>query len=158
MMSVKKIRTFGGSRKCKAVEVWKNLFQWFMDLRTSLKPRLPKSLFRLPANNFTRTCWNRTQMLKMKINFCFQTNGSLGKKKDMEFTCTYQTSVLQYSKMIVLWGLKTIFKISGGSDSISWRFLVLIYHFLMATKCHYIEMMLWEITKFQMWFYPSNLC
>ena len=55
-MSVKKIRTFGGSRKCKAVEVWKNLFQWFMDLRTSLKPRLPKSLFRLPANNFTRTC------------------------------------------------------------------------------------------------------
>ena len=52
MMSVRKNRTFVGGRKSKTVEVRKNLFQWFIDVKNSLKARLPKSLFRLQTNRF----------------------------------------------------------------------------------------------------------
>ena len=41
----KKFRTTGGDRKSRAPEVRKALFQWFINVRTSLKARLPKSLF-----------------------------------------------------------------------------------------------------------------
>ena len=45
----KKFRSAGGGRKAPAVEVREALFQWFVDVRTSLKARLPRSLFLLQA-------------------------------------------------------------------------------------------------------------
>ena len=48
-VSRKKFRSLGGGRKARAVEVREELFQWFIDVRTSLNARLPKSLFLLQA-------------------------------------------------------------------------------------------------------------
>ena len=51
-VALKKFRTTGGGRKSQAPEVREALFQWFIDVRTSLKARLPKSLFLLKAKKF----------------------------------------------------------------------------------------------------------
>ena len=48
----KKFRSVGGGRKAHALEVREELFQWFVDVRTSLKARLPKALFLLQAKKF----------------------------------------------------------------------------------------------------------
>lgn len=45
----KKFRSVGGGRKYRAVEVREALFAWFIDVRSSLKARLPKSLFLIQA-------------------------------------------------------------------------------------------------------------
>ena len=45
----KKFRSVGGGRKAHALEVREALFHWFANVRTSLKARLPKALFLLPA-------------------------------------------------------------------------------------------------------------
>ena len=50
--SSKKFRSSGGGRKSRAPEVRDALFQWFIDVRTSLKARLPKSLFVLKAKEY----------------------------------------------------------------------------------------------------------
>ena len=75
MMSVKKIRTFGG-RKSKAVEVRENLFQWFIDVKINLKVQLPWSLFRLQHNKFFED-WlkenpNTVDEDKLKLQFSNQ--------------------------------------------------------------------------------------
>jgi len=49
-VSRKKFRSLGGGQKAFAVEVRNELFQWFIDVRTSLNARLPKALFPLQAN------------------------------------------------------------------------------------------------------------
>ena len=46
------MKTYDGGRKSEVVEVRENLFQCFIDVRTGLKARLPKALFRLQANKF----------------------------------------------------------------------------------------------------------
>ena len=51
-VALKKFRTTGGGRKSRTLEVREALFQWFIDVRTSLKARLPKSLFLLKAKKF----------------------------------------------------------------------------------------------------------
>ena len=43
--SSKKFRFSGGGRKSRAPEVRDAIFQWFIDVRTSVKARLPRSLF-----------------------------------------------------------------------------------------------------------------
>ena len=45
-----KKRAIGGGRKSKAPEVREALFSWFVDVRESLKGRLPRRLFKLKAN------------------------------------------------------------------------------------------------------------
>ena len=45
-----KKRTIGGGRNSKAPEVREALFSWFVDVRQSLKGRLPRRLFKLKAN------------------------------------------------------------------------------------------------------------
>ena len=51
-VALKKFRTTGGGRKPQAPEVREALFQWFIDVRTSLKAQLPKPLFLLKAKKF----------------------------------------------------------------------------------------------------------
>ena len=51
-VALKKFRTTGGGQKSGAPEVTEALFQWFIDVRTSLKAQLPKSLFLLKAKKF----------------------------------------------------------------------------------------------------------
>ena len=41
----KSFRAAGGGRKKKANEVREELFQWFIDIRTPLKARLPRKIF-----------------------------------------------------------------------------------------------------------------
>ena len=45
-----KKRAVGGGRKSKAPEVRNALFSWFVDVRESLKGRLPRRMFKLKAN------------------------------------------------------------------------------------------------------------
>ena len=45
-----KKRALGGGRKSKAMEVRQALFTWFVDVRESLKDRLPRTMFKLKAN------------------------------------------------------------------------------------------------------------
>ena len=45
-------RGFGGGRKVLASPVRDQLFEWFIDVRTALKARLPKSLFMGMAKHF----------------------------------------------------------------------------------------------------------
>ena len=45
--SSKKYRAVGGGCKSRAPEVREAFFEWFVDARTSLKARLPKTLFKL---------------------------------------------------------------------------------------------------------------
>ena len=40
----KRFHSAGGGRKKKAPEVREELFQWFIDVRTSLQARLPKNV------------------------------------------------------------------------------------------------------------------
>ena len=42
-----KKRALGGGRKSKAMEVRQALFTWFVDVRESLKVRLPRTMFKL---------------------------------------------------------------------------------------------------------------
>ena len=49
-VSRKTFRSLGDGQKARAVEVRDELFQWFIDVRTSLNARLPKALFPLQAN------------------------------------------------------------------------------------------------------------
>ena len=75
MMSVKKIRTFGG-RKSKAVEVRENLFQWFIDVKINLKVQLTWSLFGLQHNKIFED-WlkqnpNTVDEDKLKLQFSNQ--------------------------------------------------------------------------------------
>ena len=51
-VALKKFRTTGGGQKSRSPEVREALFQWFIDVRTSLKAWLPKSLFLLKAKKF----------------------------------------------------------------------------------------------------------
>ena len=45
----KKMRRVGGGQKAQAPEVCAHLFAWFVDIRLSLKGRLPRSLLRAKA-------------------------------------------------------------------------------------------------------------
>ena len=49
---LKKSCSVGDGRKARALEVREGLFQWFVDLRTSLKAALQKDLFLLQAKTF----------------------------------------------------------------------------------------------------------
>ena len=49
---LKKCCSLGDGRKARALEVREALFQWFVDLRTSLKAVLQKALFLLQAKTF----------------------------------------------------------------------------------------------------------
>ena len=51
-----KKRTIGASRKSKAPEVREALFSWFVDVRESLKGRLPRRLFKLKTNALYEEC------------------------------------------------------------------------------------------------------
>ena len=50
--SSKKYRAVGGGCKSRTQEVREALFEWFFDVRTSLKVLLPKTLFNLKAKAF----------------------------------------------------------------------------------------------------------
>ena len=92
--------------------------------------------------NFKRTDSNRSLILKMKLNFNFQTNGSKFLSKNMKLPCTNQTIIFQYPKKIVLWEITFIFKISQRGDSILVRLLELIHQLLMSAKYQNIEISL----------------
>ena len=49
-MPTKKARVQGAGRKWKAPEVRIGLFNWFKDLRETLKGRLPQRIFKMKAN------------------------------------------------------------------------------------------------------------
>ena len=52
MVLLKNFRSLGGGRKGHGLEVREALYQWFVDVRTSLKARLPKNLFLLQSKKF----------------------------------------------------------------------------------------------------------
>ena len=45
--SKKKFRVSGGGRKVRVSDVREAMFEWFVDVRTSLKARLPRKLFKM---------------------------------------------------------------------------------------------------------------
>ena len=47
----KKARASGGGRKIKVPDVRQALFAWFVDVRETLKGRLPRRLFKLKASH-----------------------------------------------------------------------------------------------------------
>ena len=54
-----KFRNPGGERKVTAPEVREALYDWFIDVRGSLKARLPRSLFKTQAKFFNDSWWSQ---------------------------------------------------------------------------------------------------
>ena len=54
-----KFRNPGGGRKVTAPEVREALYDWFIDIRGSLKARLPRSLFKAHAKFFYDNWWSQ---------------------------------------------------------------------------------------------------
>ena len=54
-----KFRNPGGGRKVNAPEVREALYDWFIDIRGSLKARLPRSLFKAQAKFFYDNWWSQ---------------------------------------------------------------------------------------------------
>ena len=66
----KKFREGGGGRKQQAVEVRQAMFEWFVDIRGSLKARLPVKIFRNKCKEVYET-WLRCQNEEVKEEVLF---------------------------------------------------------------------------------------
>ena len=66
----KKFREGGGGRKQQAVEVRQAMFEWFVDIRGSLKARLPVKIFRNKCKEVYET-WLRCQNEEAKGEVLF---------------------------------------------------------------------------------------
>lgn len=71
----KKSRAAGAGRKVKAPEVRVLLFNWFVDVRESLKGRLPRRLFKLKAQQLYAE-WLIQNPVPEQEKLKFSTNGS----------------------------------------------------------------------------------
>ena len=91
----KKIRSIGGRRKAHACEVRKALFHWLIDIRSSLKARLPKSLFILQAKKLYED-WLQQHPETPKRNCDSQTSGSKVGNKNMGSPYAHQISAIQF--------------------------------------------------------------
>ena len=96
--SSKKYRAVGGGRKSWALEVRETLFEWFVDVRTSLKARLPKTLFKLKAKAFYEDWLQQNLGTPDEENFNFQTNGLKARKRNMEFRYENQINGTRFLK------------------------------------------------------------
>ena len=79
----------------------KALFQWFIDARTSLKPRLPKSLFLLKFKKFYEHP-DTPEEEKLQS----QTNGLKAGNWNMEFCYKNQINGIQFLKKTALFECK----------------------------------------------------
>ena len=100
MVSLKNFRSVGGGRKGHDLEVREALFQWFVDVRTSLKARLPKNLFPLQFMhlNFMQIGCNSIHIHLRENSSTSQTNGSRTENLNMESLCDIQIRVIQFPK------------------------------------------------------------
>ena len=94
--ALKRFRTTGGGRKSRAPEVRETLFQWFIDVRTSLKARLPKSLFLLKAKKFYDDWLQQHPDTPEEKKFNFQTNGLKAGNWNMEFRYENQKTIFNF--------------------------------------------------------------
>ena len=66
----KRKRSVGGGRKAQAPEVREEMFAWFVDIRESLKGRLPRKLFQLKARSVYED-WLKTHKVPIKDQLQF---------------------------------------------------------------------------------------
>ena len=77
--STKKVRRTGGGRKLRVESVRNSVFEWFVDVRTSLKSRLPKKLFMLKCEEIYRI-WLAQQSKTIQAEH---------REKPLMFRCVY---------------------------------------------------------------------
>ena len=65
--SNKKFRAPGGGRKVRVLDVRESLFEWFLDVRTSSKARLPRTLFEMKYEEIYKT-WLSGQSEEVRQN------------------------------------------------------------------------------------------
>ena len=94
----KKFRSVGGGREIRTLQVWETLFQWFVDVRTSLKAQLPKGLFLYKVRHFMQIGCNSIHIHLRKNSSSSQTKRSGAENLNMESLCDTQINVIQFPK------------------------------------------------------------
>ena len=89
------------SRKARALLIREVLFQWFVDLRSSLKTRLLKALFFYKLRNFVQIGCSSIHMHLRKNSSSSKTNESRTGNLNMESLCDTQINVIQFQKKAV---------------------------------------------------------
>ena len=97
----KKFHSVGGCRKARALLIREVLFQWFVDLRSSLKTRLLKALFFYKLRNFVQIGCSSIHMHLRKNSSSSKTNESRTGNLNMESLCDTQINVIQFQKKAV---------------------------------------------------------
>ena len=120
-------RGTGNGRRCKEPEIREELFQWFVDVRTSLKGRLPKKLFFLKAQQLYEDCLKGYTLVPPKGRSCNLVNNGSGIGNA---TTTYHRGNLikgsPYQRKIVSFGSNITFKTFGMLGVSSFRSMVLL--------------------------------
>ena len=134
----KQFRAAGGDRKTKVPQTHVTLFEWFVDVQTSLSARLPRSLL-LKAPELYEDWLKQHPNTPDTEKLCFQNLGWRSSRKGFGVSLYLPNKRLSASKpdclISVVDYLKNIWSIHHFLNS-----LVLIPILLMATKCLFAKM------------------
>ena len=97
----KKFRSVGGGRKAHALEVRKELFQWFVDVRPALTHDYRRLFFFYKLRNFMQIDCNSIYIHLRKNTSSSQTNGSRAGNLNIESLCETQINAIQFPKKTV---------------------------------------------------------
>ena len=139
--SKKKFRESGAGRKSQAVEVRQAAFEWFVDVRGSLKGRLPVTIFRSKCIELYQL-WLEQQNEEIHVDNQLR----FSKRWIDDWMKEYNVSLLKPNKRFAIsqedrvLRIKELIKMSLGSVVIFNTILKKIQLLLMVTRCHYTEM------------------